>query len=179
MTHPSAPSLLRSCLWRCLGQPLFACTPHTAHRFRYALLKLFGAQLRGRVKIRRSVRIDCPWNLSAGHLTIFGDRAWLRAAAPITIGQRCVISQYAILSTEKIDPTTRLPTIAPITIEDDCWIAAETLVLPGTAVHTGTVVGARAMVQTDLPEWSIAVGQPAKAIKPRQFVNAPSPTPVP
>lgn len=165
------PSPFKQALWRTLGSRIFGCTPHTAHTFRRRLLRFFGATLTGNVKIRRSVRIDRPWNLTAGHLTIFGDDAALRLCAPITIGERCVISQHAILATEMLDPDTGEPTAAPITIEDDCWIAADALVLPGTTVHAGTVVGARALVATDLPGWTVAVGEPARAIKPRIFAN--------
>lgn len=166
------PSPFKQVLWRVVGARLFACTPHTAHKFRRRLLGFFGASLTGNVKIRRSVRIDRPWHLSAGHLTIFGDCAALRLHEPITIGERCVISQHAILATEMLDPRTRETVAAPITIEDDCWIAADALVLPGTIVHAGTVVGARALVAEDLPGWTVAVGEPARAIKPRAFVNA-------
>ena len=165
------PSPFKQSLWRVLGARVFACTPHTAHKFRRRLLGAFGATLSGNVKIRRSVRIDRPWHLAAGHLTIFGDHAALRLAAPVTIGERCVISQHAILATEMLDPRTGRTTSAPITIEDDCWIAADALVLPGTTVHAGTVVGARALVATDLPGWTVAVGEPARGIKPRVFAN--------
>jgi putative colanic acid biosynthesis acetyltransferase WcaF len=158
-------------LWRVLGHRIFACTPHTAHKFRRRLLRAFGATLTGTVKVRRSVRIDRPWNLTAGHLAIFGDHATLRLHEPITVGERCVISQYTTLATEILDPRTGETVAAPITIEDDCWVAADALVLPGATIHAGTVVGSRAMVATDLPNWSIAVGEPARAIKARAFVN--------
>ena len=166
------PSPLRQALWRTIGRRAFACTPHTAYRFRARLLGCFGADLSGAVKIRRSVWIDRPWNLAAGHLAIFGDHAALRLLEPIRVGERCVISQYAILAPEMLDPRTGETTSGPITIEDDCWIAADALVLPGTTIHAGTVVGSRAMVESDLPGWTVAVGQPARAIKPRAFVNA-------
>lgn len=163
----------RALYWRALGRVLFRCSPHVAHGFRRRLLRAAGARLRGNVKIRRSVRIDRPWNLSAGHLTIFGDHAALRLLRPLSIGERCVVSQHAIITTEMLDP--RRPDRAicgPITIEDDCWIAAETLVLPSSVVRAGTVVGARGMVEGELEGWSVAVGQPARAIKPRAFANS-------
>lgn len=166
------PSSFKQRLWRTVGRQLFARSPHTAHKFRRRLLGFFGATLTGNVKIRRSVRIDCPWHLTAGHLTIFGDEAALRLRCPVTIGERCVISQHAIVATEMLDPRTGQTTAAPVTIEDDCWIAADALVLPGTTVHAGTVVGARALVANDLPGWTVAVGEPARGIKPRAFANA-------
>ena len=163
---------MKPVLWRLVGRRLFRFSPHVAHRFRLSLLRAFGADLSGRVKIRRSVRIDCPWNLKAGHLTIFGDHATLRLRERLTIGERCVISQHAIVSTEALDVGTRSSRVAPIVIEDDCWIATDTLVLPGAHVHAGTVVGARALVEGDLEGWSVCVGQPATRLKSRTFVNA-------
>jgi len=169
----------RAALWRSLGRWLFAHTPHTAHRLRRAILRRFGADLRGNVKIRRSVKIDRPWNLSAGHLTIFGDHAALRLREPIEIGERCVISQYAVLATEVLDPALSEPAgrlvdrVGPIRIEDDCWVAADALVLPGVTIRAGAVIGARALVATDVPGWTVAVGEPARGLKARAFVNAP------
>lgn len=179
IVHP-VPTPRQEALWQTLGRWIFARTPHTAHGLRRAILRRFGATIRGTVKIRRSVKIDRPWNLSAGHLTIFGDHAALRLREPIDIGERCVISQYAVLATEMLDPQLsdlgggRLASrVGPIRIEDDCWVAADALVLPGTTILAGTVVGARAMVASDLPGWTVAVGQPALGIKPRAFANAP------
>ncbi|MBX3318235.1 MAG: hypothetical protein KF902_15375 [Phycisphaeraceae bacterium] len=161
----------RALAWRLIGRHVFRATPHVAHGVRRRILRMFGARLRGNVKIRRSVRIDRPWNLSAGHLTIFGDHATLRLTRGLSIGERCVISQLAIVTTTMLDPRDPSRAIeGAITIEDDCWIAADSLVLPGAVVRAGTVVGARALVEGEVPGWSIAVGQPARAIKPRAFV---------
>lgn len=163
----------RALMWRTIGCVAFRCSPHVAHGFRRRVLRLAGARLRGRVKIRRSVRIDRPWNLEAGNLTIFGDHAVLRLRRPLVIGERCVVSQHAIVTTEMLDPRDPARRVeGPIRIEDDCWVAAETLVLPGSVIRAGTVVGARGMVEGELPGWSIAVGQPARAIKARQFGGA-------
>jgi putative colanic acid biosynthesis acetyltransferase WcaF len=57
----------------------------------------------------------------------------------------------------------------PITIGTDCWIATDVFVGPGVGVGDRTVVGARSNVLKDLPPDSVAVGSPAKVIKPRIF----------
>lgn len=161
----------RALFWSLLGRHAFRCSPHVAHGLRRRLLRIAGASLRGNVKIRRSVLIDRPWHLSAGHLTVFGDDATLRLSRPLRIGERCVVSQLAIVTTEMLDPHAPERTRhAPITIEDDCWVAADSLVLPGTVIRAGTVVGARSLVEGELPGWSVAVGQPARPIKARAFV---------
>lgn len=172
MTNSKDP-FFKAWLWRLLGAPLFRASFHNWYPLRRTLLRIFGTKLQPTTRVRASARIDRPWNLAAGALTIIGDDAIIRARAPITIGDRCVISQLAILSTCARDPSAahHPKRIAPITIEDDCWIAADTLVLPGVTVHAGTVVGARSVVETDLPGWRIAVGEPAQPRGERAFTR--------
>jgi putative colanic acid biosynthesis acetyltransferase WcaF len=165
---PRDPPLL-SLLWRGVGRHLFRWTFRTWYGPRRLILGLFGARLTPRTKVRRTVRIDRPWNVSAGTLTVVGEHAVLRARRPITIGDRCVISQLAVVTTERRDHAAAgFPTIAaPVTIEDDVWIAADTLVLPGSKVGAGAVVGARGLVDGELPGWMIATGEPARPRRPR------------
>ncbi len=51
--------------------------------------------------------------------------------------------------------------VRSIHIEDDSWVAADTLVLPGSHLEQGVVVGARSLVDGRLPSWSICTGEPA------------------
>ena len=173
----------KALLWTLL-KPAFRLSPQPLHNVRRKILALCGAKVAGSAKIRPSARIDRPWNLSLGALSIIGDDAEINATEPIAIGARCVISQLTILTTDIVEPDqpngskhTPDPTKrrrAPITIEDDAWVAAETMVLPGSTVRAGTVIGARGLIEGELPGWSVCVGQPAKRIKDRAFVNAAS-----
>ena len=52
-----------------------------------------------------------------------------------------------------------------ITIGPRAWIAADVFVGPGVTIGEGTVVGARASVFKDLPEWTVCVGNPAAPIR--------------
>ena len=89
-----------------------------------------------------------------------------------------MVSQLAVLTTDIVEPDQDgTPDPAkrrrgPITIEDDSWVATEPMVLPGAVVRAGTVVGARGLIKGELPGWSVCVGQPARRIKERAFVNA-------
>ena len=55
-----------------------------------------------------------------------------------------------------------------ITIGEDCWLGASVTVLDGVTLGKGCVIGAGAVVLDSLPEYSVAVGNPAKKKKDRR-----------
>lgn len=162
--RPDPP--LRALLWRTIGAPLLRLSPQPLYRARVILLRLFGARLHSSTRVRSTARIQRPWNLSAGQRTMIGDHAALIGPERINIGARCTVSQLCALVTRAHTPD-RAQRSAPITIEDDCWIAADTLVMPGAIVRRGALVGARSMIDGELPEWRICAGEPARPRAPR------------
>ena len=52
-----------------------------------------------------------------------------------------------------------------VTIEDDVWIGANAVILPGVTIGNHCVVAAGAVVTKDVPPHSLVVGVPAKVIK--------------
>ncbi len=152
--------MVRGFLWRNVARPLFRLTPHNAYPARTLILRCFGMRCGKWLRIRRSAWIDKPWNIRAGDRVIIGDHTVLLAEEPITIGSRCVISQHAMLLTRAMSHEGE-DTREALEIEDNCWIAADTAVLPGAHLETGAVVGARALVEGRLPAWKVCTGEPA------------------
>jgi putative colanic acid biosynthesis acetyltransferase WcaF len=159
--------------WAVLYRPVFALTLPNWYAVRAAMVRLFGGKLGRNVRLRRSVRIEAPWNLRIADDVSVGDEAILYALGIITIGARTSISQYSHLCAGTHDytrddyPLLRLP----ITIGEDCWIAADVFIGPDVTIGDRAVVGARASVFTSLPGDMLAVGNPAKPIKPRPFAR--------
>ena len=56
---------------------------------------------------------------------------------------------------------------SPIYINSNVWIAASSMLCPGVTIGDGCVVGARSLVTSNLPPWTICVGSPAKVVKNR------------
>lgn len=53
----------------------------------------------------------------------------------------------------------------PITIGDDCWIAANVVICGGVTIGSGCVIGAGSVVTRDIPPNSLAAGNPCRLIR--------------
>ena len=54
-----------------------------------------------------------------------------------------------------------------IVVDDDVWIGHHATILTGVHIGQGAVIGAGALVNSDIPPYAIAVGVPAKVIRYR------------
>lgn len=156
-------------LWDYFGQPIFSLTFHNWYKLRSSILRRFGAKIAPGVRLRPSVKVQIPWNLTIGTNTGVGDHTVLYCLAPITIGENCTISQYAHLCAGTHDHTrSDMPLVTkPVVIEPETWIAADTFIGPGVTVGRGSVVGARSSVFKDLEPWGIYAGNPARKLRDR------------
>lgn len=53
----------------------------------------------------------------------------------------------------------------PITIGSNCWIAGNVTICGGVTIGSGSVIGAGSVVTRDIPENSLAVGNPCRVIR--------------
>ncbi len=161
-------------LWGIVYAILFRPSPRNFHRWRNALLRLFGAKLHPTARVYPRARCWAPWNLTMGAHSCIGDDVDVYCVAPISIGEHSTVSQYSYLCApthDHEDPAHRLVP-KPITIGRNCWVAADVFVGPGVTIGDGTVVGARSSVFGDLPEWVVATGTPARPTGPREMREA-------
>ena len=127
------------------------------------------------------------------HMEMFENRIYISDASNIKIGFGCQINEnvfiqggelgnfvmiapnVAILnSTHKIERTD-IPMVMqeeewgtnPV-IEDDVWIGRNATILPGIKIGKGAVVAAGAVVTSDVADYTIVGGIPAKFIKTRK-----------
>lgn len=91
---------------------------------------------------------------------------------PVEIGSHVNLAQGITVTalnhnfddTEKRIDEQGVSTI-PVTIEDDVWIGANAVILPGVTIGNHCVVAAGAVVTKDVPPHSLVAGVPAKVIK--------------
>ncbi|WP_420749505.1 WcaF family extracellular polysaccharide biosynthesis acetyltransferase [Rhodococcus sp. O3] len=126
-------------------------------RLRCPLLRLFGAEIGTGVLIKHRVNVQWPWKLTIGDDSWIGTDADLYNIDEIVIGSDVCVSQYAYLCTGSHDrhsPTFEFDN-GPIVIEDGVWLCAGSTVLRGVTVGANSVVGARALVTSDVPPDSL------------------------
>jgi acetyltransferase-like isoleucine patch superfamily enzyme len=91
---------------------------------------------------------------------------------PVKIGSNVILAQNIVASGLNHNYTDiSLPiqqqgvNMAPIVIEDDCWIGANSVITAGVTIGKHSVVAAGAVVTKDIPPYSVAVGNPSRVIK--------------
>ena len=50
----------------------------------------------------------------------------------------------------------------PVIIGNDVWIGGQVIILPGTHIGDGAIIGAGAVVSKDVPNYAVVAGNPAK-----------------
>ncbi len=157
-------------LWSAVWVLLFRPSPWFMAGWRRFLLRLFGAKI-GKAWVHPGTRIWAPWLLSLGDDVFIDDQVRLYNAHGIRVRDRSMISQNVFLCSVSHDYRyPKYPAIGgEIVVAEDCWICADAFVAPGVTVGRGSVVGARAVVLKDVPEWTVAGGNPARAIKEREL----------
>lgn len=117
--------------------------------------------------MRWPVVILQPESLSIGVSVAIGEFVVLRASGGLQIGDRANIAAHAILTTRGHSlelPRNANLVDAPIVVEEDVWIGAGAIVLPGVTLGRGSVIAAGAVVTRDVPPMTIVAGVPARAI---------------
>jgi acetyltransferase-like isoleucine patch superfamily enzyme len=112
--------------------------------------------------------------LTVGNNSNIGPFAYIGCSGMITIGNNVMISPRVSIYAENhnfssVDMTMKEQGVTRenVIIEDDCWIAANSVVLAGVTIGKGSIIAAGSVVTKNIPPYSIAAGVPAKVIKSR------------
>lgn len=114
-----------------------------------------------------------PGRISLGDDTIIGDHVFLDGRAPIKIGSHVdIASQVLIYNSEHdLEAEDFSAREEPVEIGDYVFIGPRAIILPGVKIGKGAVVAAGAVVTTDVPDFAIVGGVPAKVIGERKNKN--------
>lgn len=114
--------------------------------------------------------IEIGNNVDIGIGTIIYSRKGVKIGSNTSIAGQCYIidSNHKTESGKLIREQSMDTAADGIVIGNDVWIAAQCSVLKGAIIKDGAVIGAQSLVNSIIPENSIAVGTPAKVIKQRK-----------
>lgn len=64
-------------------------------------------------------------------------------------------------------PVSELPLKGDTVIGNDVWIGQNAVILPGVHIGDGAIIGANSVVGSDVPPYTVVVGNPAKPVRKR------------
>lgn len=116
--------------------------------------------------------------LSIGESSGIGEGS--KVSGPISIGSfvnmgpDCIFytSQHGYDRTDIVMQKQGRTEEKAITIGNDVWIGERVIVMPGVNIGNGCVIGAGAIVTHDIPDYTVAVGVPARVIKHRPMTGS-------
>ncbi len=148
---------------------------HFLGYFKAILLRLLGARIGRRVTFYPGVWVMTGRNLVVGDDVDLALDVLITTDGGVTIGNRVLIGyRTMILSRNHTIPDGCGPifgaghTSRPVSIGDDTWIGGNCTILPGVSIGRGCVIGAGSVVTKSIPDYSIAVGNPARVVRTRQ-----------
>lgn len=141
----------------------------------------------GAGSVLRGELLTFPGNgeIQIGEYCYLGENARVWSAESIRIGDRVLIAHDVDIADNTTHPVDdaearhkqfmAIRTLGhpkglnlnarPVVIENDVWIAAKSIILPGVTIGEGAVVGAGSVVTKDIPPYTLAAGNPARPIR--------------
>jgi Acetyltransferase (isoleucine patch superfamily) len=113
---------------------------------------------------------DYGFNIEVGKNFFANYNCTMLDVAKITIGENCFMASNVAIFTagHPIHPDSRNSMYEygiPVTIGDNVWIGGNTVICPGVTIGSNCVIGAGSVVTKDIPDWSVAAGNPCRVIR--------------
>lgn len=144
--------------------------PISAYEEKEKLIKKLFGSCGKNVILKPGFLCDMGINIHVGDDLIANFNVTILDMATVNIGNNVWIGPnvgiYAI--SHPIEPQGRLDILGfakPINICDNVWIGGNSTILMGVTIGKNAVIGAGSLVNHDIPENALAVGNPAKVIK--------------
>ena len=114
---------------------------------------------------------DYGFNIEVGKNFYANYNCTILDVGKVTIGDNCMFAPNVAIYTagHPIHPDSRNSMYEygiQVSIGDNCWLGGNTIVCPGVKIGNNVVIGAGSVVTKDIPDWSIAAGNPCRVIRP-------------
>ena len=126
-----------------------------------------------RIYIEPPFHCDYGYNIHSGENVYFNVNCVVLDTMKVTIGDNVFFGPNVQIytATHPLDAVERrtVEFSKPVTIGNDCWIGGNTVICPGISIGNGCVIGAGSVVTKNIPDNTLAVGNPAKSIRKLNF----------
>lgn len=165
-------SKLKVVLWYIVNSLLVLPRWNMSSGLKIRLLRLFGAKIGKGVVIKPHVNIKYPWKLKIGNYCWIGENVWIDNLDQVEIEDNVCISQGAFLEcgNHNYRKTSFDLMLAPIKLEEGCWVGAQSRIAPGVTLHSHAVLSMGSTATKDLDAFGIYAGNPAVFKKKRIFI---------
>lgn len=150
-------------------------------QFKILVLKMAGVTCNWTLSLDQDFYIRAPFRCLIGSRVAINRGCRLFASLSdgngcIKIGDDVTLSPNVTIYAIGQDPHSfpLAPYNAPIVIENESWICANAVLLPGVTIGRGAVIAAGAVVASDVPQYEIWGGIPARKIGCRELSRKPS-----
>ena len=133
--------------------------PHT-EEYDHFMQELFGNNLGEGSYITPPLNGACIRSMKIGKNVLINSNLLAMARGRIVIEDNVMIAANVQIITNNHDPYNLW-----ILIKEYAWIGAGATILPGVCIGKHAIVGAGSVVTKDVPDYAVAVGNPAKVIK--------------
>lgn len=169
--------LMALSLYYAVGKKLpesYAKVHFFSRKIRYFLCRWIFESIGKDVNIEKNVFFGNGRNIRIGDYSGIGMNA--RIQGPLQIGSHCMMGPDVLIytrghNTEDVEVPMMFQgdtTEKKVIIEDDVWIGARAILLPGVRIGRGSIVAAGAVVTKDVEPYTVVGGVPAVIIKNRR-----------
>lgn len=113
---------------------------------------------------------DYGFNIEVGKNFFANYNCTILDVAKVIIGDNCQLAPNVAIYTagHPLHPDSRNSGYEygiRVTIGDNVWVGGNTVICPGVKIGSNVVIGAGSVVTKDIPDWSIAAGNPCKVLR--------------